>query len=194
MQARLLYHEAAGAISPETVVVDSSQQRIQLLTEAYELSAEATSLAPASLSCAALRATLAINLLVEESALLSPSNTPTATTAGASGSSSSGGSGSEVAAIGSCSHTALLERKCHELLTRFLHSIEACKAALSHPKPLSPEPVITLITPTHTTSDPCSMVRNRTACIGNPSVHTITCTHAMHGSDQGLHTVQYVQC
>lgn len=65
MQARLLYHEAA-------VLVDDNQasiNRLALLREALEHSKRATDLNPSSLSSAALRATLVVNVLVEESLL-----------------------------------------------------------------------------------------------------------------------------
>jgi hypothetical protein len=136
LQARLIYHEAAGSINPGTVGSGSSLKRIQLLQEAYEHAVEATSLAPNSLSCAALRATLAINLLVEESALLNPSNKPAKKGQGMS----------------------TLDKKCQELRERFRGSIDACKTALEHPSPVMVEPVITMITSTHTTCDPCSLV------------------------------------
>lgn len=114
----------------------SSLKRIQLLQEAYEHAVEATALAPNSLSCAALRATLAINLLVEESALLNPSNKPAKKGQGVSA----------------------LDKKCQELRERFKGSIDACRTALEHPSPVMVEPVITMITSTHTTRDPCSLV------------------------------------
>lgn len=136
LQARLIYHEAAGSISPGTVGSGSSLKRIQLLQDAYEHAAEATVLAPNSLSCAALRATLAINLLVEESALLNPTSKP--------GKKSSG--------------VSALDKKCQELRDRFRGSIDACRVALEHPNPEMVEPVITMITATHTTCDPCSLV------------------------------------
>eukprot|EP00878_Enallax_costatus_P033649 GHUV01037191.1.p1 GENE.GHUV01037191.1~~GHUV01037191.1.p1 ORF type:complete len:240 (+),score=61.69 GHUV01037191.1:484-1203(+) len=137
--ARLIYHEAAGSISPGTVGSGSSLKRIQLLQEAYEHAADATALAPNSLSCAALRATLAINLLVEESALLNPSNKPAKKGSGMS----------------------TLDRKCQELRERFRGSIEACRVALEHSNPVMVEPVITMITATHTTCDPCSLLQEK---------------------------------
>lgn len=166
MQARLLFHEAAGAISPSTVGSNSSHQRIQLLTDAYEHAAVATDLSPNSLSCAALRATLAINLLVEESALLTPSPSPAQAAAGASsGGSSSSSSATRALPEQQSSQTppqqqtcTMLDRKCQELLQRFLGSIDACKTALEHPRPVLREPLITFTTATHTTCDPCSLV------------------------------------
>jgi hypothetical protein len=172
-QARLLYHEAAGAISPSTVGADSSRQRIQLLSEAYELAAAATSLAPASLSCASLRAMLAINLLVEESACLGPSAAAATTPSSSSGKGGKGGKGklpqqhaggssrsssSSSSSAVTTATSAQLDTKCRELMSRFLGSIEACRAALEHPASLLQEPVITLSTATHTTCDPCSLV------------------------------------
>jgi hypothetical protein len=161
LQARLLFHEAAGAISPGTVGSNSSLQRIQLLTDAYEHAAVATDLSPNSLSCAALRATLAINLLVEESALLTPSPTPAIAQPGAGAGSSIGTSSKAVSdqqpqqQPSSCT---MLDGKCQELLQRFLGSIDACKTALEHPNPVLREPLITFTTATHTTCDPCSLV------------------------------------
>lgn len=174
MQARLLFHEAAGAISPGTVGSNSSLQRIQLLTDAYEHAAVATDLSPNSLSCAALRATLAINLLVEESALLTPAPTPAPAQPGAGAGSSSSTSSKAVSdqqpqqqqQPSSCT---MLDRKCQELLQRFLGSIDACKTALEHPNPVLREPLITFTTATHTTCDPCSLVSKAAVhkrCVG----------------------------
>lgn len=63
LQARLLYHEAA--CSDEVAGELGPGQRPVLLREALSAAAAATDAAPASLSCAALRATLVVNLLVE---------------------------------------------------------------------------------------------------------------------------------
>lgn len=153
MQARLMFHEAAGAISPGSVGSNSSLQRIQLLTDAYEHAAVATALSPNSLSCAALRATLAINLLVEESALLTPTPPSTSTSGG-----SKAGSEQQSQQQQQASSCTMLDRKCQELLQRFLGSIDACKTALEHPNPVLREPLITFTTATHTTCDPCSLV------------------------------------
>jgi hypothetical protein len=171
----VLYHEAAGGgCSPDTVSSGATQQRIQLLAEAYELAAGATTAAPNSLSCAALRATLAINLLVEESALLAPATAPQQPDAqhahadsSSSRSSSSSSSSSSKRAAGSGGgqqqqqagvSSAQLDQKCRELLARFSGSIDACRAALEHASPAADEPIITLVTPSHTTCDPCSLV------------------------------------
>lgn len=149
MQARLLYHEAAVALSDSAPGRREEPSRVQLLKEAYEHAAKATDLAPNSLSCAALRATLAINLLVEESALLTPSlRTPgqlPGNSATTSSSSSPGG-------------PSALELKCQELRERFRGGLAACKAALASPHPCMFEPVISMASSTHTTCDPCSMV------------------------------------
>ena len=71
LQARLLFHEAAtpevvndGASSPGA---GNGARRVALLRDALAHARTATELAPASLSCAALRATLLANLLVENS-------------------------------------------------------------------------------------------------------------------------------
>lgn len=157
LQARLLFHEAAGAISPGTVGSNSSLQRIQLLTDAYEHAAVATELSPNSLSCAALRATLAINLLVEESALLTP--TPAAQQQQAAGGKTEQQQPQQQPPHQQQpSSSTMLDRKCQELLQRFLGSIDACKTALDHPKPVLREPLITFTTASHTTCDPCSLV------------------------------------
>jgi len=65
-QARLLFHEAA---TPEVVdgAAAGGARRVALLRDALAHARTATELAPASLSCAALRATLLANLLVENS-------------------------------------------------------------------------------------------------------------------------------
>lgn len=57
-QSRVLYHEASAA---------DAEARLPLLREALNHAKRASALCPRSLSCAALRATLAINTLVEES-------------------------------------------------------------------------------------------------------------------------------
>jgi hypothetical protein len=178
MQARLLFHEAAGAISPGTVGSNSSLQRIQLLTDAYEHAAVATDLSPNSLSCAALRATLAINLLVEESALLTPSPTPAISQPGAGAGSSSSKAVSDQQPQQQPSSCTMLDRKCQELLQRFLGSIDACRTALEHPNPVLREPLITFTTATHTTCDPCSLVSKAAVhmlCWGNGFVGYAGC-------------------
>lgn len=166
LQARLLFHEAAGAISPSAVGSNSSLQRIQLLTDAYEHAAVATDLSPNSLSCAALRATLAINLLVEESALLTPTPAPAPAQPAAGAGSSSGSRAVQEQQLQQQqqqqpSGCTMLDRKCQELLQRFLGSIDACKTALEHPNPVLREPLITFTTATHTTCDPCSLVSGK---------------------------------
>lgn len=66
MQARMLYHEAAcepaDAAGTRSAGADS---RLAVLKQALQEAAAATEAAPLSLSCAALRATLVVNLLVE---------------------------------------------------------------------------------------------------------------------------------
>lgn len=140
-QARLLYHEAAGVAGASDADGAASQRRSALLAEAYAAAAAATALAPASYSCAALRATLAINLLLEESALLPLGARLVA----------AGKKGSKAAAA--------VERKCGELRERLVGAMDACKTALAHPAPLREEPVIAIDSGSHATSDPCSMVR-----------------------------------
>ena len=146
IQARLLYHEAAGVVSQNSSSKNCGQDRVQLLQEASQYAARATELAPNSLSCAALRATLAINLLVEESALLTPSLS----------SSSSSSSGSKKPGA----QPTTLEVKCQELRERFRSGLHVCRTALESPNPCMFEPVINMTTSTHTTCDPCSLVRS----------------------------------
>jgi hypothetical protein len=162
IQARLIYHDAAGSSSPCSVAAGTSSNRVQLLQEAYELAAASTALAPNSLSCAALRATLAINLLVEESAL-----TGAPPLAGTSGRRAP-------------EQPTTLDRKCHELRARFHSSLDACRTALEHKSPMLMEPIITLTTPTHTTCDPCSLVRPA-AC------YCDACSRALLGSWPTVH-------
>jgi hypothetical protein len=148
MQARLLYHEAAGVVSQNSSSKNCGQDRVQLLQEASQYAARATELAPNSLSCAALRATLAINLLVEESALLTPSLSSNST-------SSSSGSGTKKPGA----QPTTLEKKCQELRERFRSGLVVCRTALESLNPCMFEPVINMTTSTHTTCDPCSLVR-----------------------------------
>ncbi|KAK9819988.1 hypothetical protein WJX72_004826 [[Myrmecia] bisecta] len=58
--ARLLYHEAVTLEGPDTGTA-THNKRLQLLREALDCAGVATDLCPASLSCAALRATLVVN-------------------------------------------------------------------------------------------------------------------------------------
>lgn len=110
------------------------------MQEAYVHAAAATALAPSSYSCAALRATLAINLLLEESALLPLGARLVA----------AGKKGTKAAAV--------VERKCGDLRDRLVGAMDACKVALAHPSPNKMEPVISIDSGSHATSDPCSMV------------------------------------
>ncbi len=141
IKARLLYHEAAGVVGASDADPSASQRRSQLLQEAYTHAAAATALAPGSYSCAALRATLAINLLLEESALLPLGARLVA----------AGKKGTKAAAV--------VERKCGDLRERLVGAMEACRASLAHAAPARSEPVILIDTGSHSTSDPCSMVR-----------------------------------
>lgn len=74
MQARLLYHEAAVMEAQQGVGIRPSQSRLALLKGALAAARLATELNPNSLSSAALRATLVVNVLVEESSLFSGSS------------------------------------------------------------------------------------------------------------------------
>ncbi len=62
LQARLLYHEAATLDPAEST--QNNRQRLDLLQEALDSGQTASDLCPASLSCAALRATMVTNALV----------------------------------------------------------------------------------------------------------------------------------
>lgn len=62
IQARLLYHEAATLDPAESS--QNNRQRLDLLREALDSGQTASDLCPASLSCAALRATMVTNSLV----------------------------------------------------------------------------------------------------------------------------------
>lgn len=77
IQARLLYHEAA-VLEAQQYGNRPSEPRLQLLKEALGAARLACQLNPHSLSSAALRATLVVNVLVEESSLFSGSATSSA--------------------------------------------------------------------------------------------------------------------
>lgn len=76
LQARILYHEASLLEGMDPGRVASSTQgegsRLGLLRRALDAVSAATTLCPASASCAALRATCVVNVLVEESSALEP--------------------------------------------------------------------------------------------------------------------------
>ncbi len=187
MQARLLYHEAAGVTAPApsqdkqqhkratssratadaAAAASIGDRRIVLLHEALLHAVKAVQRAPNSLSCAALRATLTINLLIEESVLLGrPSplfSLPAAAQpppppkprqpAAATPSNVVGRPATAIAAA-----AAAADSKCEELKRRFEGSLKGINTALTSPAPITDEPVITLTTKGgHTTYDPCSL-------------------------------------
>jgi hypothetical protein len=146
-QARVLYHEcsaqeAAGGTSTEPG--GGPTRRQQLLREALAAAAQATGLNSDSLSVAALRATLAVNLLVEQgSSALGPTTAVTGSGSTAiteAGSSSSGGS---------------IQTSIREELRG---ALAACSRALQSPNPTLVEPVISMNDGAHHTCDPCCMV------------------------------------
>lgn len=157
----MLYHEAAG-VSGDAPGPGGLTKRIQLLQEAAQHATLATEQAPNSLSCAALRATLAINLLVEESAQLVPSSgtvpEPKLTIGADEPQQALALQQPPAPAGGSGRKRSSAERKCAELRQRFRGAISACSAALNSANPALYEPVITITSPTHTTCDPCSLV------------------------------------
>lgn len=157
--------------------------RSQLLNEALEHAATATRLAPDSLSCAALRAAIVINLLIEESAALgSPSvlALPAAAAAAMAAPLAHGepslvlkraAPGSNPAPVVSSAAASLLpalqpstqqqqaaaDGRCDHLRATFADTLAACSAALAVPKPQLMEPVITLVSDTHSSWDPCCL-------------------------------------
>lgn len=211
-QARVLYHEAAGilgtpgasplgagggasssgagsaaaaAAAPATEVACPAEQRSQLLREALQQAACATELAPDSLSCAALRATIAINLLIEESAAMGAPSVlalPAAAAAAMAAPTPAGepslilkraAPGSNPPPITGNAALSLLQgiprdaessaaaaaadAKCEELRSMFADALAACSAVLALPQPALFEPVITLCGEDHTTWDPCCL-------------------------------------
>jgi hypothetical protein len=115
---------------------------------------QAAALCPASLSCAALRATLLVNLLVEESALsgslgagaLERTHVPELPS----------GVSSQVAAW----HSQSSEARCAAIRKEFKEAIAACAKTLSL-EALTVEPVITINHGGAKTCDPCCLVRRR---------------------------------
>ena len=132
MQARFLYHEAATieAVDPSALF---SGRRLQLLREALENAEKASDICPSSLSCAALRATLVLNVLVENS-VLAPGGL--------------GGTRAEV----------LNGQQGEALKKQFKAAVDTCSRVLTMPQPVVDEPVIAITTGNQKTFDPCSLV------------------------------------
>eukprot|EP00983_Pelagomonas_calceolata_P048702 1141174-Pelagomonas_calceolata.AAC.4 len=163
LQARLLYHEAAvleaqqlssgasnnnnnnnnsssaaGSSGSNPSSSKPSEPRLQLLKEALEYAKQATQLNPCSLSSAALRATLVVNVLVEESSLFS------------------GSAASAISGIaGSSSNTSSAER----IKQEFRDAMSACSRAANTTNPTMAEPVVNINDGGSQTCDPCSLVR-----------------------------------
>ena len=130
MQARLLYHEAATLEATDAKA--PYKQRMELLQSALSSAIAANDLCPESLSCAALRATIIVNVLVEATA-------------------SSGAAGSTV-------KPALPSGElCEELRYQLSGAMEACGRALASHSQLA-EPSIAINADQMKTCDPCSLV------------------------------------
>ena len=131
MQARLLYHEAATLDTSDTKA--PSEQRLLLLYSALSNATFATNLCPESLSSAALRATMVVNVLVEATAAS--------------------------AAAGSAKKVEVPKREvCEELRNELSWAMEACAKALAAKSQLV-EPSITINADQMKTHDPCSLVK-----------------------------------
>lgn len=135
-QARLLFHEAATPEAADGGALPAAR-RVQLLRDALAHARTATELAPASLSCAALRATLLANLLVENSTAI--------------GGISAGG-----AAAGPGASEALVA----EMQQQLREGVDACGRVLALQQPLPSEPIIFIATGHLKTIDPCCLVRS----------------------------------
>ena len=109
---------------------------MSLLRDALEASAQATSLNPASLSSAALRATCVVNVLVEESSLF----------------------GSKGVQQGDSSGNRLDDGRCQRIKAEFREALAACNLALASKAPTFIEPVISLSDGNSQTCDPCCLV------------------------------------
>ncbi|CAK0744637.1 hypothetical protein CVIRNUC_001563 [Coccomyxa viridis] len=127
--ARLLYHEAATLEATDAKA--PYKQRMELLQSALSSAIAANDLCPESLSCAALRATIIVNVLVEATA-------------------SSG-------AAGSTAKPALPSGElCEELRYQLSGAMEACGRALASHSQLA-EPSIAINADQMKTCDPCSL-------------------------------------
>lgn len=127
-----MYHEGATLDGPEHSTQPSAK-RLQLLQEALNCARMATDLNPNSLSSAALRATLVVNVLVEESSVIS---SPSALAAAQDDN--------------SC---------CDRIKEEFREAMAACVKAMDSTQPLLVEPVININGSDQSrTCDPCSLV------------------------------------
>eukprot|EP00798_Chlamydomonas_sp_ICE-L_P023583 gene23583-9111_t len=133
--ARMLYHEAAVLEGSDSCGMPS-EQRLLLLREALESARVATELNPNSLSSVALRATLVVNALVEESSLFS---------------------GEASTAEDAPAALSPTESKCDRIKQEFKDALAACAFAMASNEPTVIEPVISIADGTSQTCDPCSL-------------------------------------
>jgi hypothetical protein len=132
LQARVLYHEAS-MLEPADRSSTETTKRLELLLEALAAASIASELCPRSLSCAVLRATLVVNVLVEKSTSLVGSLTP----------------GQQGLPTG---------QQCEEMRLQFKEASECCETVLRQPNPIQEEPVIYISAGAQKTSDPCCLV------------------------------------
>jgi hypothetical protein len=91
---------------------------------------------PTSLSCAALRATLVLDVLIEQASL-----------------------GQDAAPNRGLSLISRLsDQQCKAIKRQFRDAVAACARALSSPEPYLFEPLITIAEESHASFDPCSLV------------------------------------
>ncbi|GIL47102.1 hypothetical protein Vafri_4016 [Volvox africanus] len=163
--ARLLYHESARVEADQQVSSGTlpSHRRLALLHSALLEAKQASELAPGSLSSAALRATLLVNLLVEESALQGglaiPQEQPphsderVASDACSELTGSPAGHGS-----GDVAWFQLQpEARCEAIKREFREAIAHCVRTLECNAPLLVEPVISISDAHARTCDPCCL-------------------------------------
>lgn len=112
-----------------------AERRLLLLKESLASAQTATELNPNSLSSAALRCTLVVNLLVEESSPLNGAN-----------------------ATDSSGHQR--DRDCARIKQEFQGALAACSKAMLSPQPTLLDPVINIVSDgtSARTCDPCSLV------------------------------------
>ncbi len=132
----MLHHQATGldASSPA-----AAARKLELLTSALHHAEAAADGCPSSLSCAALRATLVLDVLIEGGSL-----------------------GQDVSAAdkGLRFISKLSDPQCKAIAKQFRDAATSCSRALDSPQPYIFEPLITIAEDTHVTFDPCSLVRS----------------------------------
>ena len=112
--------------------IETNRQRLELLQEALGSASAASDLCPASLSCAALRATMVVNVLVEASTAIAGS-------------------------MGVTRPALPTGQQCEDMRQQFHGAYEACKRGLAI-EPVLSEPVICITTISQKTCDPCCLV------------------------------------